>query len=68
VAGRIVESVPEHRLEVSMRHPGDGRGAGTSRSSPSSARSKIGLFYPVNQDLARLLADALAAIRRWDMP
>jgi hypothetical protein len=30
-------------------------------------RDKIGLFYPVNPDLARLLADALGD-SRWDMP
>src|ERR1022692_3165216 len=30
-------------------------------------REKIGLYYPVNPDLAKLLADALSD-SRWDMP
>ena len=30
-------------------------------------RDKIGLYYPINEDLARLLADALSD-SRWDMP
>ena len=30
-------------------------------------QDKIGLFYPINPDLARLLADALGD-SRWDMP
>jgi hypothetical protein len=30
-------------------------------------RDKIGLYYPINDDLARLLADALSD-SRWDMP
>ena len=66
MAARIVESVPGHGLQVLRGHPGDGRGP-ARRAVPRFIRDKIGLYYPINADLARLLADALND-SRWDMP
>ena len=66
VAGRIVESVPD----MDSKFYAATQAMDEARHVEVFARfttEKIGLFYPVNQDLARLLADALGDAR-WDMP
>ena len=66
VAGRIVESVPD----MDSKFYAATQAMDEARHVEIFAKfttEKIGLFYPVNPDLARLLADALGD-SRWDMP
>src|SRR6202034_431983 len=66
VAARIIESVPD----LDSKFYAATQAMDEARHVEVFSRfttEKIGLFYPVNQDLARLLADALAD-SRWDMP
>src|SRR6201999_4319866 len=66
VAARIVESVPDMDSKFyAATQAMDG--ARHVELFSRFTRDKIGLFYPVNPDLARLLADALGD-SRWDMP
>src|SRR5579863_6115593 len=66
VAARIVESVPDldSKFYAATQAMDEARHVELFQRF---IRDKIGLYYPVNQDLARLLADALAD-SRWDMP
>src|ERR1700722_8076140 len=66
VAGRIVESVPDidSKFYAATQAMDEARHV---ELFSRFTRDKIGLFYPVNPDLARLLADALGD-SRWDMP
>jgi P-aminobenzoate N-oxygenase AurF len=66
VAARIVESVPD----MDSKFYAATQAMDEARHVELFARfmkEKIGLFYPVNPDLAKLLGDALSD-SRWDMP
>ena len=66
VAARIVESVPD----MDSKFYAATQVMDEARHVELFARfmqEKIGLYYPVNPDLAKLLADALSD-SRWDMP
>jgi hypothetical protein len=66
VAARIIESVPD----MDSKFYAATQAMDEARHVELFARfvkEKIGLFYPVNDDLAKLLADALSD-SRWDMP
>jgi P-aminobenzoate N-oxygenase AurF len=66
VAGRIVESVPDMdaKFYAATQAMDEARHL---ELFGKFMREKIGLYYPVNPDLARLLSDALTD-SRWDMP
>jgi hypothetical protein len=66
VAARIVESVPDmdSKFYAATQTMDEARHVELFNRF---TREKIGLFYPVNPDLAKLLADALSD-SRWDMP
>jgi P-aminobenzoate N-oxygenase AurF len=66
VAARIVESVPEmdSKFYAATQAMDEARHVELYQRF---IRDKIGLYYPINQDLASLLADALSD-SRWDMP
>jgi hypothetical protein len=66
VAARIVESVPDmdSKFYAATQAMDEARHV---ELFSRFTREKIGLFYPVNPDLAQLLADALGD-SRWDMP
>ena len=66
VAARIVESVPDmdSKFYAATQTMDEARHV---ELYSRFMREKIGLYYPVNPDLARLLADALSD-SRWDMP
>jgi P-aminobenzoate N-oxygenase AurF len=66
VAARIIESVPD----MDSKFYAATQAMDEARHVEVFSRfltDKIGLFYPVNPDLAKLLADALSD-SRWDMP
>jgi hypothetical protein len=66
VAARIVESVPDmdSKFYAATQTMDEARHV---ELFSRFLQEKIGLFYPVNPDLAKLLADALSD-SRWDMP
>ena len=66
VAARIVESVPDmdSKFYAATQVMDEARHV---ELFSRFLKEKIGLFYPVNPDLATLLADALGD-SRWDMP
>jgi P-aminobenzoate N-oxygenase AurF len=66
VAARIVESVPDmdSKFYAATQVMDEARHV---ELFSRFMKEKIGLFYPINPDLAKLLADALAD-SRWDMP
>jgi P-aminobenzoate N-oxygenase AurF len=66
VAARIVESVPDmdSKFYAATQAMDEARHV---ELFSRFMREKIGLYYPVNPDLAQLLADALSD-SRWDMP
>jgi hypothetical protein len=66
VAARIVESVPDmdSKFYAATQAMDEARHV---ELFSRFMRDKIGLFYPVNQDLAKLLSDALSD-SRWDFP
>jgi P-aminobenzoate N-oxygenase AurF len=66
VAARIVESVPDmdSKFYAATQAMDEARHV---ELYAKFMREKIGLYYPVNPDLAKLLADALSD-SRWDMP
>jgi hypothetical protein len=66
VAARIVESVPDmdSKFYAATQTMDEARHV---ELYAQFMREKIGLYYPVNNDLAKLLADALSD-SRWDMP
>ncbi len=66
VAARIVESVPDmdSKFYAATQTMDEARHV---ELYGRFMREKIGLYYPVNDDLAKLLADALSD-SRWDMP
>jgi hypothetical protein len=66
VAARIVESVPDmdSKFYAATQAMDEARHV---ELFSRFVKEKIGLFYPVNQDLAKLLGDALSD-SRWDMP
>src|SRR5438105_11060883 len=66
VAARIVESVPDmdSKFYAATQAMDEARHVELYQRF---IRDKIGMYYPINTDLARLLADALAD-SRWDMP
>jgi len=66
VAARIVESVPDldSKFYAATQAMDEARHVELFQRF---IRDKIGLYYPINTDLARLLADALSD-SRWDMP
>jgi hypothetical protein len=66
VAARIVESVPDmdSKFYAATQAMDEARHV---EVFSRFIKEKIGLFYPVNDDLAKLLADALTD-GRWDMP
>ena len=66
VAARIVESVPDmdSKFYAATQTMDEARHV---ELFSRFLKDKIGLFYPVNPDLAKLLADALSD-SRWDMP
>jgi len=66
VAARIVESVPDMdaKFYAATQAMDEARHVELFQRF---IRDKIGLYYPVNPDLARLLGDALSD-SRWDMP
>jgi P-aminobenzoate N-oxygenase AurF len=66
VAARIVESVPDmdSKFYAATQVMDEARHV---ELFSRFTQDKIGLFYPINPDLARLLADALGD-SRWDMP
>ena len=66
VAARIVESVPDmdSKFYAATQAMDEARHVELYQRF---IRDKIGLYYPINSDLARLLADALSD-SRWDMP
>ncbi|MBO0824101.1 MAG: diiron oxygenase [Actinobacteria bacterium] len=66
VAARIVESVPDmdSKFYAATQAMDEARHV---ELYSRFLREKIGLYYPVNPDLAKLLADALSD-SRWDMP
>jgi hypothetical protein len=66
VAARIVESVPDmdSKFYAATQTMDEARHV---ELYARFMREKIGLYYPINDDLARLLADALSD-SRWDLP
>jgi hypothetical protein len=66
VAARIVESVPDmdSKFYAATQAMDEARHV---ELYSTFMREKIGLYYPVNKDLAQLLADALSD-SRWDLP
>jgi hypothetical protein len=66
VSARIVESVPDmdSKFYAATQVMDEARHV---ELFSRFTREKIGLFYPINPDLAALLADALGD-SRWDMP
>ncbi|HWN01143.1 MAG TPA: ferritin-like domain-containing protein [Streptosporangiaceae bacterium] len=66
VAARIVESVPDMdaKFYAATQAMDEARHVELYQRF---IRDKIGVYYPINSDLARLLADALSD-SRWDMP
>jgi len=66
VAARIVESVPDmdSKFYAATQAMDEARHV---ELYSRFMREKIGLYYPINPDLAQLLADALND-SRWDMP
>ena len=66
VAARIVESVPDMDAKFYAATQAMDEARHVELFS-RFMREKIGLYYPVNPDLASLLADALSD-SRWDMP
>jgi hypothetical protein len=66
VAARIVESVPDmdSKFYAATQAMDEARHVELYQRF---IRDKIGMYYPVNADLAKLLADALGD-SRWDMP
>ncbi|MDX6391801.1 MAG: hypothetical protein QOJ73_2864 [Streptosporangiaceae bacterium] len=66
VAARIVESVPDMDAKFYAATQAMDEARHVELFS-RFMREKIGLYYPVNPDLANLLADALGD-SRWDMP
>jgi hypothetical protein len=66
VAARIVESVPDmdSKFYAATQVMDEARHV---ELFSRFIKEKIGLFYPVNGDLAKLLADALSD-SRWDLP
>jgi hypothetical protein len=66
VAARIVQSVPDmdSKFYAATQAMDEARHV---ELFARFMREKIGLYYPVNPDLAQLLADALSD-SRWDMP
>jgi P-aminobenzoate N-oxygenase AurF len=66
VAARIVESVPDmdSKFYAATQAMDEARHV---ELYSKFVRDKIGMFYPINQDLAKLLQDALSD-SRWDMP
>ncbi len=66
VAARIIESVPDmdSKFYAATQAMDEARHV---ELFARFMREKIGLFYPVNPDLAKLLGDALGDAR-WDMP
>jgi P-aminobenzoate N-oxygenase AurF len=66
VAARIVASVPDmdSKFYAATQAMDEARHV---ELFARFMREKIGLYYPVNDDLARLLADALSD-SRWDLP
>ncbi len=66
VAARIVESVPDmdSKFYAATQVMDEARHV---ELFARFLREKIGLYYPVNQDLATLLGDALSD-SRWDLP
>jgi P-aminobenzoate N-oxygenase AurF len=66
VAARIVESVPDMDAKFYAATQAMDEARHVELFS-RFMREKIGLYYPINDDLARLLADALSDAR-WDFP
>jgi hypothetical protein len=66
VAARIVESVPDMDAKFYAATQAMDEARHVELYS-RFMREKIGLYYPVNDDLAKLLAEALSD-SRWDMP
>ncbi len=66
VAARIVESVPDmdSKFYAATQAMDEARHV---ELYSRFIRDKIGLYYPINTDLAKLLGDALSD-SRWDMP
>ena len=66
VAARIVESVPDmdSKFYAATQAMDEARHV---ELYSRFLREKIGLYYPINDDLAKLLADALSD-SRWDLP
>ncbi len=66
VAARIVESVPDmdSKFYAATQTMDEARHV---ELYSRFMREKIGLYYPINDDLAKLLADALSD-SRWDLP
>jgi hypothetical protein len=66
VAARIVESVPDmdSKFYAATQAMDEARHV---ELYSRFLREKIGLYYPINDDLAKLLSDALSD-GRWDMP
>jgi hypothetical protein len=66
VAARIVETVPDmdSKFYAATQAMDEARHV---ELFSRFIKEKIGLFYPVNDDLAKLLADALSD-SRWDLP
>jgi hypothetical protein len=66
VAARIVESVPDmdSKFYAATQTMDEARHVELYQRF---IRDKIGLYYPINEDLGRLLADALSD-SRWDLP
>jgi hypothetical protein len=66
VAARIVESVPDmdSKFYAATQAMDEARHVELYHRF---IRDKIGMYYPINADLGRLLADALSD-SRWDMP
>jgi hypothetical protein len=66
VAARIVESVPDmdSKFYAATQAMDEARHV---ELYARFMRDKIGLYYPINPDLAKLLGDALSD-SRWDMP
>jgi hypothetical protein len=66
VAARIIESVPDmdSKFYAATQAMDEARHV---ELFSRFLKEKVGLFYPVNPDLAKLLADALSD-SRWDMP
>ncbi len=66
VAARIVESVPDldAKFYAATQAMDEARHVELFQRF---IRDKVGMYYPINTDLARLLADALSD-SRWDLP